>query len=253
MRLFKHWPSYVRAQGFRNRKSTQGNGFTLIEILVVIAIIALLAAILFPVFARARENAKRASCQSNLKQIALGLIQYTQDYDERFPNWVPPEGGTPFWYVMAAPYFKSQQIFRCPSQPRTTDAFGTTYYSSYAMTGMDDGGGGPGTGNEHHMYDADGAHMSWIYKPAITYLVVESERTVYGTTAPEDGYYLVKTGGVSFGNPITSASAKSVRPEHFGGYNVAFVDGHVKWVKLGTEQGYAVSLHTCSLSVACTS
>jgi prepilin-type N-terminal cleavage/methylation domain-containing protein len=58
-------------------------GFTLIELLVVIAIIAILAAILFPVFARARENARRASCQSNLKQIALGVFMYNQDYDEK--------------------------------------------------------------------------------------------------------------------------------------------------------------------------
>src|SRR5687767_6194063 len=73
-----------RKQGARNvpfRKS----GFTLIELLVVIAIIAILAAILFPVFARARENARRASCQSNLKQVGLGFVQYTQDYDERYP------------------------------------------------------------------------------------------------------------------------------------------------------------------------
>ncbi len=63
----------------------QRRAFTLIELLVVIAIIAILAAILFPVFARARENARRASCQSNLKQIALGIYMYTQDYDERFP------------------------------------------------------------------------------------------------------------------------------------------------------------------------
>ncbi len=62
-------------QSFKLHKSRRA--FTLIELLVVIAIIAILAAILFPVFARARENARRASCQSNLKQIALGIIQYT--------------------------------------------------------------------------------------------------------------------------------------------------------------------------------
>src|SRR5215212_3202179 len=60
--------------------------FTLIELLVVIAIIAILAAILFPVFARARENARRTSCLSNLKQLGLAFVQYTQDYDERLPN-----------------------------------------------------------------------------------------------------------------------------------------------------------------------
>ena len=60
-------------------------GFTLIDLLVVIVIIAILAAILFPAFARAKENARRASCQSNLKQIALGINQYIQDYDERSP------------------------------------------------------------------------------------------------------------------------------------------------------------------------
>lgn len=76
-----------------NFKFSSKKGFTLIELLVVIAIIAILAAILFPVFARARENARRASCQSNLKQIGLGILQYAQDYDERYP------GGGAFYQV----------------------------------------------------------------------------------------------------------------------------------------------------------
>ena len=65
------------------------SGFTLIELLVVIAIIAILAAILFPVFAQAREKARQISCVSNEKQLALGIIQYVQDYDETYPIWYP--------------------------------------------------------------------------------------------------------------------------------------------------------------------
>jgi len=61
-------------------------GFTLIELLVVIAIIAILAAILFPVFARARENARKTNCQSNLKQLGVACLAYAQDYDECFPQ-----------------------------------------------------------------------------------------------------------------------------------------------------------------------
>src|SRR5688572_25092696 len=96
-------------------------GFTLIELLVVIAIIALLAAILFPVFSRARENARRASCQSNLKQIALGALQYVSDYDGRLVPLVSlhDDGVTigSGWDQMDAidPYLKSQQVRFCPS------------------------------------------------------------------------------------------------------------------------------------------
>src|SRR5436853_4324942 len=89
--------------------------FTLIELLVVIAIIAILAAILFPVFSRARENARRASCQSNLKQIGLGIFQYIQDYDEKYPPAVGggvAASGNYGWADEIQPYLKSTQILQ---------------------------------------------------------------------------------------------------------------------------------------------
>src|SRR5436853_425232 len=85
-------------------------GFTLIELLVVIAIIAILAAILFPVFAQAREKARAISCLSNLKQIGLGALMYSQDYDEKFfCGWGSgggPEPGIIVWRVAILPYVK---------------------------------------------------------------------------------------------------------------------------------------------------
>ncbi|RYX80375.1 DUF1559 domain-containing protein [bacterium] len=110
-------------------------GFTLIEILIVIAIIGLLAAILFPVFARARESARRASCQSNLKQIGIALLQYTQDYDETFPCFYAlaySAGITHNTWRALQPYSKSQQIFYCPST--------TTYTNCYQDTECTDTG-----------------------------------------------------------------------------------------------------------------
>lgn len=108
----------------------RSEGFTLIELLVVIAIIAILAAILFPVFARAREQARKASCVSNLKQLGLGFMMYSQDYDETFPGIKfgnnPGEGwpwtvfpGSVDWNGVfthgVQPYIKNKQVLQCPS------------------------------------------------------------------------------------------------------------------------------------------
>ena len=110
-------------------KQMKKRGFTLIELLVVIAIIAILAAILFPVFARARENARRASCQSNEKNIRLGFKQYIQDYDELWP--VARTGGLTSPRAASTSgeldsYIKSYQIWQCPSD---STASGPTYLS----------------------------------------------------------------------------------------------------------------------------
>jgi prepilin-type N-terminal cleavage/methylation domain-containing protein/prepilin-type processing-associated H-X9-DG protein len=91
-------------------------GFTLIELLVVIAIIAILAAILFPVFAKAREKARQITCASNLRQIGLGIMQYTQDNDEIYPATNVPTN-IDCWAQDIYPYVKSYDVEKCPDNP----------------------------------------------------------------------------------------------------------------------------------------
>jgi prepilin-type N-terminal cleavage/methylation domain-containing protein len=101
----------------------KNQAFTLIELLVVIAIIAILAAILFPVFAQAREAARKTSCLSNLKQMGLGMLMYTQDYDEKMVLWEQGSGNYFFdgqGFAMTfdriiQPYVKNNLISGCPS------------------------------------------------------------------------------------------------------------------------------------------
>src|SRR6266542_1267021 len=94
-------------------------GFTLIELLVVIAIIAILAAILFPVFAQVRDRARMTSCGSNMRQLALGVMMYTQDNDETLPmvtNYAADPGAPDrVWMSTVQPYLKNTGIFLCPS------------------------------------------------------------------------------------------------------------------------------------------
>jgi prepilin-type N-terminal cleavage/methylation domain-containing protein/prepilin-type processing-associated H-X9-DG protein len=116
---------------YRNHHATKP-GFTLIEILVVIAIIALLAAILFPVFAMVRRKARESSCASNLKQLGLAVLQYTQDYDERYPM---SYNGADGWSSgtlqpsstlvgMLEPYVKNGQIWFCADRLALDYGFG---------------------------------------------------------------------------------------------------------------------------------
>ena len=99
--------------------------FTLIEVLIVLFIIGVLAAMLFPTVNRSREPARRSSCQSNLKQIGLGFAQYERDYDKKFPlAHADLDGSGSYnadldagWAQTLQPHLKNTALFQCPSEP----------------------------------------------------------------------------------------------------------------------------------------
>lgn len=107
--------------------NTLRRAFTLIELLVVLGIIGLLAAILLPLFAGAREGGYRTTCLSNERQLVLGILAYTADSDSVFPNNKSLEntgdspGRTGQWALQIFPYVKSAAVFLCPDDP-TQDA-----------------------------------------------------------------------------------------------------------------------------------
>jgi prepilin-type N-terminal cleavage/methylation domain-containing protein/prepilin-type processing-associated H-X9-DG protein len=238
-------------------------GFTLIELLVVIAIIAILAAILFPVFARARENARRSTCQSNLKQIGLGMMQYTQDYDERYVPYssTGTESGRAFpWNVVIQPYMKSTQIFVCSSNsknpvdpsigvaarpnaltysynwyiaksPTSSSALITAQIPLTAQTPMIvESLGAP------YANPTETVNQSLIFMPNNTAsgiagmegrALVNPSLLTSGWTAAGGGYPSPPMSNWILGNYWGSG----IGVIHFEGSNALFADGHVKWLK----------------------
>ena len=221
-------------------------GFTLIELLVVIAIIALLAAILFPVFSRVRENARRSSCLSNMKQIMLGAIQYTQDYDERFPPLAVAAGGNACGYNLMQPYLKSTQVFSCPSDLArnnptfcgTTTAYGSAFPTSYGVNSMfsalaiNTATGFPTNPQSGQVYNA-GLLQSQILRPATTVYMSDGVSTVVLADPPTD--WVEKTTGWLL-EPMEGAQSSTSRggplARHLDLTSVAFADGHVKAMKI---------------------
>ena len=207
-------------------------GFTLIELLVVIAIIAILAAILFPVFSRARENARRASCQSNVKQLNLAVTQYLQDYDQTyFIQNTQTATEVTFGFILQ-PYLKSTQILICPSTlgtPVDPAAVTSTYSPSnqnpppWTVT-FPNPGGTTLVGTYGFNSYLEGQSLSDIGTTNVT-------APAPPTSASVDAQFL-DAGRFS----VSGGGDASIGPRHFEGVNVGYVDGHVKYQRLSYVQ-----------------
>ena len=239
-----------------NTSSSKHNGFTLIELLVVIAIIAILAAMLLPALANAKEKGKRAKCTSNLRQIGIGLQLYAEENRDYLPQWSPadPSKGQALWdlaWSMAAGLAggstnsmnRMRQVCYCPGGFTTVQdtAFWWDYMSGHRVTSYQfiisrDGGqtGYPTTLR---------APKGFLVKLTVPYTNLYSLATTELVTdcVPSEGSGTLND---KFVNVYTSNPAELPRgynASHMGGNlpaggNILFMDNHVEWRKFRQMQ-----------------
>ncbi len=208
-------------------------GFTLIELLVVIAIIAILAAILFPAFARAREQARKTSCMSNLKQLGLAVMQYTQDYDEKFPNtaqnWKPATDAnyykTPKFALDA--YSKSSQIWTCPSDSNWANNNGGVSYGSMMDDWFNTHAFTPSGQDDNYVAGLNSGLTIWSpNKDALGNNIFDGVSLAAVQTAATKPIFWDQCQWHA-GRPVLYSNG----PVTDGSRNMVFVDGHAKFVK----------------------
>lgn len=244
-------------RAFRGRKAA----FTLIELLIVIAIIAILASIIFPVFARARESARRAGCQSNMKQLGLAITQYAQDYDEvMVPDCLD---GTAYatgcyvatstatenykWMDLIYPYVKSEQAFNCPSarssHPKYSYANGANYGHYSVNGGYSRDTNAPDAPFSHYRQTAANTFLRYspillsrFETPATTVMIMDGRQlgnnpcALFWATAPG---FVLRDVGVDGNDPVNRTLVVgngAISERHLSTINVLWADGHVKAV-----------------------
>jgi len=252
-------------------------GFTLIELLVVISVIAILAAILFPVFARVREQGRKTACLSNEHQLGLAIMQYVQDYDELYPNGVQ-ETATSYiwegegWAGQCEPYLHTTPVLACPDDPTVASFQNQVVSYGYNINLIQ-----PGYPYENGF---SGLSESVVTSPSRTVLLFEVEdvtsdlaaplegsqsptrigrnlsasgngldNRLYGqtnaTTSIQNQYATGFLGGRAPFNPAATQFFKS-GGRHTGGSNFLLDDGHAKWLRGSTvSSGLESPLPSC--------
>ena len=216
--------------------------FTLVEMLIVVGIVGLLAAIVFPAFSRVRASGRRATCASNLRQIGIALNQYAQDNRSLYPRINYTTSCAP-WADAVFPYIKSEQVFQCPELPQGLYKTGCPandlsdppnrilFDGSYSLNLP----GGHRTGDRLH---SGGSSSSVVPFPS-TIRYTRPSSTILALDG--DGYFVSPMGAMagSHMNPpdlpatdIAMLNRHGIYARHGDGVNVAFADGHVKWMKL---------------------